>query len=405
MLSSLSHRGSRRRKETTVEFAARMGQLKKESAFVVLAKAQELERQGRDIIHLEIGDTDFDTPDHIIEEAHRQLLAGHTHYVASAGLMELREACAEYFHLDRRGDYRAEEIVIGPGGKSLLYWVIMAFAEDGNEVIYPDPGFGVYESVIRFSGAEPVPIPVLEANDFKITAADLRARVNRRTRLLILNYPHNPTGGTLDQSDLEEIAEIAVEHDLMVLSDEVYAQMLFEGEHVSLATLPGMRERTIMLDSFSKTYAMTGWRLGFVAAPIEVAAQLTQLISNSVSCVPPFIQLAGAKAILASQDQSRAMMDAFRERRDRFISGLNEIPGISCLSPRGAFYAFPNTSELPIGASEFSDYLLEKVGVATLPGSAFGAYGDQHVRMCFANSLEKLEDALERIGSAVEKLT
>ena len=387
-----------------MEFAARMGQLRKESAFVVLAKAQELERQGRDIIHLEIGDTDFDTPTHIIEEAHQQLLAGQTHYVGSAGLPELREACAEFFRRDGRGDYEAEEIVVGPGGKSLLYWVIMAFAESGNEVIYPDPGFGVYESVIRFSGAEPVPIPVLEASDFKITASDLRERVNPRTRLLILNYPHNPTGGTLDAEDLEQIAEIVIEHDLMVLSDEVYAQMLFEGDHISLATLPGMRERTITLESFSKTYAMTGWRLGFVAAPIEVAAQLTQLISNSVSCVPAFIQLAGAKAILASQDKSQAMMDAFRERRDLFITGLNGIPGISCLTPRGAFYAFPNISALPIGASEFSDYLLDAVGVATLPGSAFGMHSDQHLRMCFANSIEKLEDALERIGSAVARL-
>lgn len=387
-----------------MEFAARMGQLKKESAFVVLAKAQELERQGHDIIHLEIGDTDFDTPDHIIEEAHQQLLAGQTHYVESAGLLELREACAEFFSRDGRGDYEAQEIVVGPGGKSLLYWVIMAFAEGGTQVIYPDPGFGIYESVIRFSGAEPVPIPVLEANDFKITASDLRERVNPRTRLLILNYPHNPTGGTLDREDLEEIAEIVIEHNLVVLSDEVYAQMMFEGRHLSLATLPGMRERTIMLESFSKTYAMTGWRLGFVAAPTGVATQLTQLISNSVSCVPPFIQLAGAKAILASQERSREMMDAFRQRRDLFVSGLNAIPGISCLSPRGAFYAFPNISELPIGANDFSDYLLNEVGVATLPGSAFGTHNDEHIRMCFANSTENLQRGLERIASAVDSL-
>jgi aspartate/methionine/tyrosine aminotransferase len=256
-----------------------MGQLKKESAFVVLANAQELERQGRDIIHLEIGDADFDTPRHIIEETYAKLLAGHTHYVASAGLVELREACAEFLRRDNRGEYRPEEIVVGPGGKSLLFYAIMAVAEPGTEAIYPDPGFGVYESIICFAGAEPVPVPILEVNNFKVTARDLQDRVTDRTRLLILNYPHNPTGGTLEREDLDEIAQIAVEHDLVVLSDEVYATMLFEGTHASLATVAGMRDRTITLESFSKTYSMTGWRLGFVAAPVAFAEGLTQLIS------------------------------------------------------------------------------------------------------------------------------
>ena len=388
-----------------MELAARMGELKKESAFVVLAKARELERQGRDIIHLEIGDTDFDTPRHIVEEAYAQLLAGQTHYVASAGLPELREACAEFLRRDGRGEYRPEEIVIGPGGKSLLFCTIMAGVDPGAEVVYPDPGFGVYESVIRFSGARPVAVPVLEANDFKVTAQDLRDRVNDRTRLLIVNYPHNPTGGTLELGDLYQIAQVAVEYDLIVLSDEVYASMLFEGTHTSLATLPGMRERTITLESLSKTYAMTGWRLGFAAAPVSIAGELTQLLSNSVSCVPPFIQMAGVRALLGSQEESREMMAAFKERRDLFVSGLNEIPGISCLTPRGAFYAFPNVAALPITADEFSDYLLEEAGVATLPGSAFGAHSDDHIRMCFAHSTQKLEAALERISSAVESVS
>jgi aspartate/methionine/tyrosine aminotransferase len=303
-----------------------------------------------------------------------------------------------------RGDYKPEEIVVGPGGKPFLYYTIMAFAGPGDEVIYPDPGFPVYESVTLYAGAKPVPLPILEKNDFRFTADDLRSRVTDRTRLLILNYPHNPTGGTLTREDLEMVAEIAIENDLIVLSDEVYAHMLFEGEHVSLGTLPGMRERTIMLETFSKTYAMTGWRLGFVAAPAEIADKLTQLITNSVSCVPPFIQLAGAKAILDDQSESEAMMADFKRRRDFFISGLNEIDGISCLSPGGAFYAFPNVSDIPMGAEAFSDYLLDEMGVATLPGSAFGVHANNHLRLCFANSVENLEKALDRIGTAVANL-
>ncbi len=387
-----------------MRFAERMDLLKTESAFVVLAKAKELERQGRDIIHLEIGDTDFDTPSNIVEEAYAQLKSGQTHYCPSAGVFELREACCEFFRRMGRGAYTPEEIVVGPGGKPFLYYTIMAFAGPGDEVIYPDPGFPVYESVALYAGAKPVPLPILEENDFRFTADDLRSRVTDRTRLLILNYPHNPTGGTLTRADLEMVAEIAIENDIVVLSDEVYAHMLFEGEHISLGTLPGMRERTIMLETFSKTYAMTGWRLGFVAAPAEIADKLTQLITNSVSCVPPFIQMAGAKAILDDQSESEAMMADFKRRRDLFISGLNEIEGISCLSPGGAFYAFPNVSEVPMGTEEFSDYLLDEMGVATLPGSAFGVHANQHLRMCFANSVENLEKALDRIGSAVAKL-
>ncbi len=387
-----------------MRFAERMGRLKTESAFVVLAKAKELERQGRDIIHLEIGDTDFDTPSLIVEEAHAQMKAGQTHYCPSAGLPELREACCEFLRRDGRGEYGPKEIVVGTGGKPFLYYTIMAFAEAGDEVIYPDPGFPVYESVTLYAGAKPVPLPILEENDFRFTAEDLRSRVTDRTRLLILNYPHNPTGGTLARRELEAIAEIAVERDLVVLSDEAYAHMLFEGEHVSIGTLPGMRERTILLETFSKTYAMTGWRLGFVAAPEGIAEKLTQLITNSVSCVPPFIQLAGAKAILADQSESRAMMADFKRRRDLFISGLNEIAGISCKSPAGAFYAFPNVSALPMSADDFADYLLEEAGVATLPGSAFGHCADGHLRMCFANSVENLERAIDRIAAAAAKI-
>lgn len=382
----------------------RMHRLKTESAFVVLAKAKELERQGRDIIHLEIGDTDFDTPSAIVDEAYSQLKAGQTHYCPSAGLLELREACCEFLGRNGRGDYGPDEIVIGPGGKPFLYYGIMALAGPGDEVIYPDPGFPVYESVTLYAGAKAVPLPILEENDFRFTAEDLRSRVTNRTRLIILNYPHNPTGGTLTRRDLEAIAEIAIEKDIVVLSDEVYAHMLFEGEHVSIGTIPGMKERTILLETFSKTYAMTGWRLGFIAAPAELAERLAQIITNSVSCVPPFIQLAGAKALLADQSESEAMMADFKRRRDLFVSGLNEIDGISCKYPDGAFYAFPNISSLPMKAEPFADFLMGDAGVAVLPGSAFGVHAENHLRMCFANSTENLEKALDRISAAVEKL-
>lgn len=381
-----------------------MNLLKTESAFVVLAKASEMERQGRDIIHLEIGDTDFDTPSSIVEEAYAQLKAGKTHYCPSAGVLELREAACEWLRRDGRGEYSPNEIVVGPGGKPFLYYTIMATAGPGDEVIYPDPGFPVYESVALYAGATPVPLPILEENNFRFTPDDLRARVTDKTRLLILNYPHNPTGGTLTRTELEAIAEIAVENDIIVLSDEVYAHMLFEGEHVSLGTLPGMRERTIMLETFSKTYAMTGWRLGFIAAPETLADPLAQLITNSVSCVPPFIQLAGAKGLLEDQSESRAMMDDFKRRRDIFIGGLNEVEGISCQYPDGAFYAFPNVSRIPMSADDFADYLLDDAGVATLPGSAFGVHADNHLRMCFANSVENLERAVDRIADAVKRL-
>jgi aspartate aminotransferase len=387
-----------------MRFAERMNLLKTESAFVVLAKANELQRQGRDIVHFEIGDTDFDTPSNIIEEAYVQLKAGQTHYCPSAGVFELREACCEFFRRMGRGEYTPDEIVVGAGGKPFLYYTIMALVGPGDDVIYPDPGFPVYESVTCYAGANPVPLPILEEKNFRFTANDLRERVTDRTRLLILNYPHNPTGGTLDRDELEAIAEIAIENDIVVLSDEVYAHMLFDGEHISIGTLPGMRERTIMLETFSKTYAMTGWRLGFVAAPAEIADKLSQLITNSVSCVPPFIQLAGVKAILDDQAESRTMMEDFKRRRDFFVSSLNEIPGISCKMPDGAFYAFPNVSGVDMSAEVLADHLLDTAGVATLPGSAFGAHASNHLRMCFANSMEDLEKGLDRIAGALAKL-
>ena len=388
-----------------MRLANRMSLLKTESSFVVLAKANQLEREGRNIIHLEIGDTDFDTPSNIINVVCDQVSSGNTHYCPSSGVLELREACCDWINKNKRGEYSPDEIVIGPGGKPFLYYTIMATAGEGDEVIYPDPGFPVYESVTLYAGAKPVPLPILEENNFKFTIDDLKNRISKNTRLLILNYPHNPTGGTLTQEELEEIGDLAIENDFVILSDEVYANMLFEGTHISIGTLDGMRERTILLETFSKTYAMTGWRLGFVAAPSWLSDPLSQLITNSVSCVPPFVQMAGVEALKGEQADSVKMMNEFKTRRDMFIDGLNSIDGISCKFPEGAFYAFPNVSEIPMSSEKLSDYLLDEVGVATLPGSAFGQYADNHLRMCFANSIENLEEAIHRISKAVSSLS
>ena len=388
-----------------MRLADRMGLLKNESSFVVLAKANQLEREGKSIIHLEIGDTDFDAPSNIVDAVCTEVSSGNTHYCPSAGILELREACCEWIKRNKRGEYSPEEIVIGPGGKPFLYYTIMATSGVGDEVIYPDPGFPVYESVTLYAGAKPVPLPILEENNFKFTIDDLKDRISKNTRLLILNYPHNPTGGTLSKEELEEIGKLAIDNDFVILSDEVYANMLFEGTHLSIGTLDGMRERTILLETFSKTYAMTGWRLGFIAAPMWLSEPLSQLITNSVSCVPPFVQMAGVEALNGEQANSIKMMSEFKKRRDVFINGLNSIDGISCKFPEGAFYAFPNVSEIPMSAEKLSDFLLDEVGVATLPGSAFGRYADNHLRMCFANSIENLEEAIHRISTAVSNLS
>ncbi len=388
----------------TMRLSERMHKLGTESAFVVLAKAKAMEAQGRDIIHLEIGEPDFITPAPIIDAAYRYLKKGHTHYCPSAGLPELREAICRYFSRTRGVSYEPEEIVVAPGAKPFLYYVIVALSQEGDEVIYPNPGFPVYESVTNYAGARPVPLPILEERGFRFGVDELKALVNERTRLVILNYPHNPTGGTLSREELAALAEIAVEQDIVVLADEVYSHMLYEGQHVSIATFPGMRERTVLMDSHSKLYAMTGWRLGWVATNRELASQLTKLITNSVSCTPPFIQLAGRDALEGPQEESRAMTREFRRRRDFFIEGLNDLPGVSCRMPDGAFYAFPNVRALPASCEEVADFLLEEAGVAALPGTAFGRYGEGHLRLCFANSMERLGQALERMAEAFRKL-
>ncbi len=384
-----------------MKLATRMSRLGTETAFEVLVRAKALEAEGRDVVHLEIGEPDFDTPAAIVEAGREALSEGWHHYGPAAGLPELRQAIADRMNRTRGTDYRPEQVVVTPGGKPIMFFVILALLEAGDEAIYPDPGFPIYRSMIDFVGARAVPIPLREEREFRLDVAELASLVTPRTRLLIINSPANPTGGVLDRGDLEAIAALAVEHDLVVLADEIYGEMLYEGEHVSIATMPGMAERTIILDGFSKTYAMTGWRLGYGLMPTELATQVAKLMVNSVSCTAVAIQRAGLAALTGPQDEARAMVAAFRRRRDLIVAGLNAIPGISCLSPKGAFYVFPNITGTGSSSKEFADRLLDVHGVAALSGTAFGDQGEGYLRLSYANSEENLQKALDRIGAAV----
>jgi len=374
-----------------------------ETAFEVLVKARALEATGRDVVHLEIGEPDFDTPRHIIEAAKEALDQGYTHYGPSAGLPELREAIAEDVTRQRGISARASQVVVTPGGKPIMFFVIMALAQPGDEVIYPNPGFPIYESVIRFVGATPVPIPLREEKNFSLDVNELRDLVTERTRLIILNSPQNPTGGILPQEDLQAIADIAVQHGIPVLSDEIYSRMVYDGEFRSITTCDGMQDLSIILDGFSKTYAMTGWRLGYGVMPDELAVHVTRLMTNSNSCTSSFSQRAALAALTGPQEPVDAMMAEFRRRRDVFIEGLNNIPGLHCAMPGGAFYAFPNITEVSQSSKELADYLLQTGGVAALAGVDFGAYGEGYLRFSYANSLDNLRKALERIADCVDK--
>ena len=385
--------------------AASLERLGTETAFSVLARAKALEREGRDVIHLEIGEPDFPTPLHICEVAAEALRAGETHYCPSAGIPELREAAAEYLSTTRGVDVGPENVLVGTGAKPFLFFGILATCNPGDEVVYPDPGFPIYESAIRWAGATPVPLPLLEERDFTFAADDLAERLGSRTKLVILNSPQNPTGGVLSPEDVASAAELIAETDAWVLSDEVYSQMLYEGEFASIATHPGMLERTILLDGLSKTYAMTGWRCGFAAVPNELVDPLTRFFVNSTSCVPGFVQLAGVAALRGPQDEPRAMVEEFRARRTLVVDGLNELPGVSCRVPKGAFYAFPNVAGVPIGADELASRLLEEAGVALLAGSAFGTVGRDNLRVSYANSRASLSAALARIGAFLGSLS
>jgi len=374
-----------------------MERLGTETAFVILARATELEAEGRDIVHLEIGEPDFDTPRNIIDKAVEALNGGETHYGPAAGKPEVRRVFAEHIARDRGIDVGPQNIVITPGGKPIMTFVMTALVDPGDEVIYPNPGFPIYESVINFLGAKAVPLPLREERDFSFDVEELRSLITERTKLLIINSPQNPTGGVLSGADLDAIAEMAVEHDLWVLSDEIYSKILYDGRHESIATRPGMLERTIILDGHSKTYAMTGWRLGYGVMPEPLAQAVAQLQTNVTSCTASFIQVAGAEALTGPQGAVQAMVEEFQRRRDLLVDGLNAIDGITCRRPRGAFYVFPNITGLGRSSSEIEKLLLEEYGVAALSGTAFGAHGEGYLRFSYANSQEAIRKALERI--------
>ncbi len=378
--------------------AKRMQRLGTETAFVVLARAKQLEATGRDIVHLEIGEPDFDTPAHIIASAVKALQNGKTHYGPAAGLPDVRQAIADYIAKDREIDVGADNVVVTPGGKPIMYYVMTALVDEGDEVIYPNPGFPIYESVINFLGAKPVPLKLDEARGFNFAVEDLAALVTKRTKLVILNSPQNPTGGVISAKDLDRIAELAVQKDFYVLSDEIYSRIIYDGEHDSIATRPGMLDRTIILDGHSKTFAMTGWRLGYGVMPVDLAEAVAMLQTNCTSCTATFTQIAGATALTSSFDEVERMVEKFRERRDLLVDGLNDIPGISCLRPKGAFYVFPNISGLGRGSDDIEHLLLEKYGVAALSGTAFGDYGEGYLRFSYANHTDAISTALERVA-------
>lgn len=387
-----------------MQFAQRMNRLGTESAFDVLAKAKQLEAQGRNIIHLEIGQPDFQTPLNICEAAFRAIKDGYTGYSPAAGLLELREVVAEHISTTRGIEVHPDEVVVTPGAKPIIFFTLLALVDEGDEVIYPDPGFPIYESVIDFVGAKGVPLPLREEVDFRFHIDDLVAAISQRTRLLILNSPQNPTGGLLQKEELEAIAHLANKHDFYVLSDEIYSRILYEGEHQSIVQFPSMKARTILLDGYSKTYSMTGWRLGYGVVPQPLVAQIARLMINSNSCTCSFTQIAGIEALKGPQDFVEQMVAEFKRRRDAVVDGLNAIEGISCLKPAGAFYVFPNVKQLPLSCEALADYLLEEAGVALLAGTAFGKFGDGYLRISSANSLENIQAALEQIQAAISKL-
>jgi aspartate/methionine/tyrosine aminotransferase len=384
--------------------AERMSRLGTESAFEVLARARALEATGKKVIHLEIGEPDFDTPAHIVDAAADALRAGFTHYVAAPGLPEVREAVGEFFGKTGRPAYPADRVVITPGAKPIMFYAIMVSCDERDEVLYPNPGFPMYESISAFAGARPVAVPLREANQFRMDPDEVASLITDRTRMLVLNSPHNPCGSALTKDEVEALARLAVEHDLYVLSDEVYWAMNYDSEHHSIANLDGMEDRTILLDGCSKTFAMTGWRLGFAGLPQALVEPFTRLIINSVSCTSAFSQRAILAAVTGPWEPVEAMVEEFRKRREVIVDGLNAIPGISCLQPAGAFYVFPNVKELGVPSKAVADFLLDRAGVAALSGTAFGAEGEGYMRFSYANSIEALQEALDAIESSLPEL-
>ena len=386
-----------------LRLAERMSRLGTETAFEVLNKARALERQGRKIIHLEIGEPDFDTPSNVIEAGIGALRGGWTHYGPSAGLPELRQAIAEDVSRSRGVKVTSDEVVVVPGGKPIIFFTMLALADVGDEVIFPNPGFPIYESMIHYVGARAVPIRLREERDFSFDVDELASLITDRTRLIILNSPQNPTGGVLSQQDIHDIAEAVGDRNIMVLSDEIYSRLIFDGEHYSILSLPGFQERTILLDGFSKTYAMTGWRLGYGVMRPDLANHISRLMTNSTSCTASFTQIAGVEAIRGDQASVDHMRLEFQQRRDAFVAGLNQIKGFSCRMPRGAFYAFPNIMKTGWESKKLAETLLEQAGVACLSGASFGDFGEGYLRFSVANSLENLNQALLQIDQWTKK--
>ncbi|MFQ5864913.1 MAG: pyridoxal phosphate-dependent aminotransferase [bacterium] len=387
-----------------MKLSERMNLLGTETAFEVMARAKALEARGKDIIHLQIGEPDFTTPKHIIEAAVVALREGQTHYSPAAGIMPLREAIVEEVHGRRGVRPQVEQVIVTPGAKPIMFFVILACIEQGDEVIYPNPGFPIYESVINFVGGTPVALPLWEENDFRFDPDEFRSLVTDRTRLIIINSPQNPTGGILTQADIEVVAEVAKEKDLWVLSDEVYKNIIYEGKHASIYSLPDMQENTILLDGFSKTYAMTGWRLGFGVMRKDLAQHVERLMINSNSCTATFSQYAAIEALKGPTQEVDAMVKEFKKRRDVIVEGLNSIPDVSCKLPKGAFYVFPNVKKIKRPSQELENWLLSEAGVAVLSGTAFGKYGEGYLRLSYANSIENIQKALERIREALQNI-
>ena len=386
-----------------LRLAKRMARLGTETAFEVLVKAKALEAQGRGIIHLEIGEPDFDTPRNIVDAGCDALHKGFTHYGPSAGLMELRQVIAQYVGETRRVNVTSEEVVVVPGGKPIIFFTILALAEEGDEVIYPNPGFPIYESMINYVGAKAVPVRLREELDFRLDVNELAALINDRTKLIILNSPQNPTGGVLEKKDIDAIARAIGDRNIAVLSDEIYSRLIFDGEHHSIMSIDGMKERTILLDGFSKTYAMTGWRMGYGVMRPDLATHIARLMTNSSSCTASFTQIAGIEALCGPQESVDVMRAEFQKRRDIMVGGLNKIKGFSCRLPKGAFYVFPNITKTGWPSKKLADALLDDAGVAALSGTAFGDFGEGYLRFSVANSIENIEKALDRVNDWAKK--
>ncbi|MEP0814340.1 MAG: pyridoxal phosphate-dependent aminotransferase [bacterium] len=387
-----------------MKFASRMSKLGTETAFVTLAKAKELEAQGKSIVHLEIGEPDFATPRNIIDKAHWALENGYTHYTPSAGLREMREKYAEYVSNRYGVQLSGKNVVIMPGAKPVVFLTALALVDEGDEVIYPNPGYPAYESVSTFLGAKSIPIILREKNEFRFDIDELKSLITPKTKLVFINSPQNPTGGMLAKEDIIAISELAEKHDFYILSDEIYSRIVYEGEHFSIMNTDNPLKRVILLDGHSKTYAMTGWRLGYAVCNEELAAKLERLMTNAASCTAAFTQIAGAEALHGDQTAVEDMVREFKERRDLIVDGLNAIEGVSCLMPKGAFYVFPNFSSFGRSGRDIADHLLYNAGVSCLAGTAFGEHGEGFLRFSYANSKENIKEALRRIAEAMPLL-